>query len=106
MRDFGKAIERTQRHVVRLLGQAEEAIDRSPGDAVRECAPAALGLEPGNTDALAFLDSTLLVQQTLTGGEPPTNPAGVTFTQIDQPYVVTELTGGGGTPRLPDRDKW
>ena len=87
------AIERIQRRAERLLGRVEKATDQPWGDAVREYEPAALGLEPVNTDALAFLDSAPLVQQTLTGGEISTNLAGVTFTQIGQPYLVTELTG-------------
>lgn len=98
MRDFGRAIERIQRRIVRVLGQAEKTTDQAQGDAVREYPPAAPGLDPDNPDALAFLDSARLVHQTLTGSETPTNPAGLPLTQIDQPYLVTELMGGGGIP--------
>ena len=42
---------------------------------MREYGPVALDLEPGNTDALAFLDSAQLVLPTPTEGETPRNPA-------------------------------
>ena len=96
------ASERIQRRIDRLLDQAEEAMDQLKWDAVGEYAQAALGLDPGNTDALAYLDSAQLVQQTLAGGATPTNPTKATFTQTDQPtsfangrYQVKQLLGEG-----------
>jgi hypothetical protein len=48
------ASERIQRRIDRLLDQAEEAMDRSDWESVRDYAKVALGLDPENTDALAF----------------------------------------------------
>ena len=56
-RGLSMASERIQRRIDRLLDQAEEAMDQLKWDAVGEYAQAALGLDPGNTDALAYLDS-------------------------------------------------
>ena len=101
------ASERIQRRIDRLLDQAEEAMDQLKWDAVREYAQATLGLDPGNTDALAYLDSAQLVQQTLPAGETPTDPTGVTFTQTDQPtffangrYQVKKFLGEGGKKKV------
>ena len=101
------ASERIQRRIDRLLDQAEEAMDQLKWDAVGEYAQGALGLDPGNTDALAYLESAQLVQQTLTGGATPTNPTVATFTQTDQPtsfangrYEVKRFLGEGGRKRV------
>ena len=51
------ASERVQRRIERLLDQAEDAMDGSNWESVREHAKVALGLDPENTDALAFLAS-------------------------------------------------
>ena len=75
---------RIQRHIDRLLDQAEEAMDQLKWDAVREYAQAALGQDPGNTDSLADLDSAQLVRQFLAGGATATSAIGATFTRPDQ----------------------
>ncbi len=100
------ASERIQRRIDRLLDQAEEAMDQLRWDAVREYAQAAPGLDPGNTDALAYLDSAQLVQQTLNGGATPTSPPVATF-QTDQPssfangrYQVKRFLGEGGKKKV------
>ena len=57
------ASERVQRRIERLLYQAEEAMDRSDWESVQEHAKVALGLDPQNSDALAFLASVEQVLQ-------------------------------------------
>ena len=57
------ASERVQRRIDRLLDQAEEAMDSLNWDAARDYAQAVLGLDPGNADALAYLDSAQRVQE-------------------------------------------
>ena len=67
------ASERIQRRIDRLLDQAEEAMDRSDWESVRDHAKVALGLDPENTDALAFLAS---VEQVLEAGSTvPSSPS-------------------------------
>ncbi len=56
------ASERVQRRIDRLLDQAEEAMDSLNWDAVRDYAHAVLGLDPTNSDALAYIDSAQRVQ--------------------------------------------
>ena len=77
------ASDRIQRRLERLLDQAEEAMDRSDWESVREHAKVALGLDPESADALAFLasveqvldsESTLPPPQT-TGGPSAAPPA-------------------------------
>ncbi len=75
---------RIQRHIDRLLDQAEKGMDQLKWDAVREYAQAALGLDPGNTDSLADLDSAQLVRQFLAEGATATSTIGATFTWTDQ----------------------
>ena len=47
--------ERIQRHIDRLLNDADGAVARFDWDAVRQCAEAVLRLDPANVDALSFL---------------------------------------------------
>ncbi len=51
------ASERILRQVDRLLDEAEESVSRLDWSVVRERARAVLGLEPGNTDAVAYLEA-------------------------------------------------
>ena len=99
------ASERVQRHIDRLLDQAEEAMESLNWDAARDFAQAVLGLDPGNADAIAYLDSSLRVQDnqpsTLTPEKPISAPAG------DQPtsfangrYQVKRFLGEGGKKKV------
>ena len=60
------ASERIQRRIDTLLDEADQAISRSDWESVRDHAKVALGLDPENTDALAFLAS---VEQVLEAEE-------------------------------------
>ncbi len=99
------ASERVQRRIDRLLDQAEEAMDSLNWDAVRDYAQAVLGLDPANTDALAYIDSAQRVQDN--------QPAAVTAeprreaAAADQPtsfangrYQVKQFLGEGGKKRV------
>ncbi len=110
------ASERVQRRIERLLDQAEEAMDRSDWEAVRDHAKVALGLDPENADGLAFLASVEQVietESTTTSLETHLTPQ-----VTDQPtsfangrYQVKRFLGEGGkkkvylaTDTLLDRD--
>ncbi len=99
------ASERVQRRIDRLLDQAEEAMDSLNWDAVRDYAQAVLGLDPTNTDALAYIGSAQRVQDN--------QPAAVTAepqreaAAADQPtsfangrYQVKQFLGEGGKKRV------
>ena len=104
------ASERIQRRIDRLLDQAEEAMDRSDWESVRDHAKVALGLDPENTDALAFLasveqvleaESTVPSSQS-TGG-PPTAPehSPIQPTSFaNGRYQVKQFLGEGGKKRV------
>ena len=68
------ASERVQRRIDRLLDQAEEAMDRLDWGTVRECARVVLGLDPENSDALAFLTSEEQVLQNISRTQPEPSP--------------------------------
>ncbi len=93
------ASERVQRQIDRLLDQAEEAMGQMAWDAVRDCAKAVLGMDSSNNDAIAFLASAEQVLGTdSTASEPLASPIVTVFDlgqEADQPYMVTELMGGG-----------
>ncbi len=104
------ASERIQRRIDRLLDQAEEAMDRSDWESVRDHAKVALGLDPENTDALAFVASVeqvLEAEPTLpsspaTGGPPAApvpNPVQPT-SFVNGRYEVRKFLGEGGKKRV------
>ncbi len=71
------ASERIQRQIERLLDQAEEAMGSSDWKSVRDHAKVALGLDPENADALAFLASVeqvLEAESTLQSPQPGGSP--------------------------------
>ncbi len=99
------ASERVQRRIDRLLDQAEEAMDSLNWDAARDYAQAVLGLDPGNADALAYLDSAQRVQE----NQPSTviSEKPITAQPPDQPisfangrYEVKRFLGEGGKKRV------
>ena len=79
------ASERVQRRIERLLDQAEDAMDGSNWESVREHAKVALGLDPENTDALAFLAS---VEQVLKD-ESEVPPEQVEAKSTEPPIIAT-----------------
>ncbi len=49
--------DRIQRHIDRLLDDADEALTRFDWEAVRQCSEAVLRFDPNNVDALSFLEA-------------------------------------------------
>ena len=99
------ASERVQRRIDRLLDQAEEAMDSLNWDAARDYTHAVLGLDPGNADALAYLDSALRVQENQPFTATPEKP--ITAQPPDQPtsfangrYEVKRFLGEGGISQV------
>src|SRR5947209_3574099 len=101
--------ERVQRHLERLLDQADEAIKQRDWASVRECARDVLSLDPENGDALTFLaaaERNLSAQPSETalptGGLPsPTPPAATPAAAIPAAfaagrYQVLSVLGQGG----------
>ena len=94
-----------------MLDQAEEAMDRSDWESVREHVKVALGLDPGNTDALAFLASveTVLETESIVESSPPLTSPPVPNPTVtpDQPtsfangrYQVKRFLGEGGKKKV------
>ena len=104
------ASERLQRRLERLLDQAEEAMDRSDWESVRDHAKVALGLDPNNTDAIALLASVeqvLATESTVpssesTGVEPTTSePSQIQPTSFaNGRYQVKRFLGEGGKKKV------
>ena len=99
------ASERVQRHIDRLLDQAEEAMESLNWDAAHDFAQAVLGLDPGNADALAYLDSAQRVQENQPSTPSPEKPIGAP--PADQPtsfasgrYEVKRFLGEGGKKKV------
>ena len=99
------ATERVQRQIDRLLDQAEEAMQSRDWEAVGDFAQAVLGLNPGNADALAYLDSARRVQD-----NQPSTPSlekPISGPPTDQPtsfakgrYEVKRFLGEGGKKKV------
>ncbi len=99
------ASERVQRHIDRLLDQAEEAMESLNWDAARDFAQAVLGLDPGNADAIAYSYSAQRVQDNQPSTPNPEKAASAS--SPDQPisfangrYEVKRFLGEGGKKRV------
>ena len=97
------ASERVRRQIDRLLDQAEEAMGQMNWDSVRDCAQAVLGLDYGNADALAFLNSADRVLRNQPGDGTHEIQSPTPTAQTDQPtsfangrYEVKRFLGEGG----------
>ncbi|MDP6512568.1 MAG: protein kinase, partial [SAR202 cluster bacterium] len=94
---------RIQRHIDRLLDDADEALTRFDWDAVRQCSEAVLQFDPNNVDALSFLEAA---NRDLDSGDKaqanadapladmPSDNAPKTFS--DGRYEVRRFLGEGG----------
>ena len=102
--------ERVQRWIDRLLDQAEEVMDRSDWEGVREHAKVALGLDPENAGALAFpssVEQVLKAESTpqswqVTAGPPfaPKPPEVQPTSFANGRYEVTRFLGEGGKQKV------
>jgi len=88
------ASERIQRRIDRLLDQAEEAMDRSDWESVRDYAKVALGLDPENTDALAFLAAVEQVLEAESTVPSPQSPAAQPRESAPSPVQPTSFANG------------
>ena len=68
------ASERLQRHIGRLLDEADQAIIQRQWDVVRERAQDILAIDPENSDGLAFLTTA---ERALATSAPPVQPSPV-----------------------------
>jgi serine/threonine protein kinase len=103
--------ERFQRRIERLLDEADEAISQFDWEKVRQCAQAALAIDPQNSDGLTFLatvERALGGSPPVAGAQPTTSSQAPTFpTTPDQPasfadghYQVKSFLGEGGKKRV------
>jgi serine/threonine protein kinase len=100
--------ERTQRHIDRLLDEADKAIASRDWATVRQHAQDVLDLDPGNADALDFLAAMVRKSQADTDVGPPETPGAPAASKEDtQPssfangrYSVKRFLGQGGKKRV------
>ena len=101
------ASERLQRHIERLLDEADQAIVQRQWDVVRERAQDILAIDPENSDGLAFLASAERALEVSTPASPtgqaPASPPIASTPTPSQPtsfadgrYQVKRFLGEGG----------
>ena len=101
------ASDRVQRQIDRLLDEAEKAISQRDWEKVGNCARDVLRLEPGNTDALAFLAAaerdTGSIQPVQANPAPPPVSAPIAeqpTSFADGRYQVLRFLGEGGKKKV------
>ena len=93
------ASERFQRHVERLLEEADDAISRYDWEAVRQAAQAVLAIDPENSDGLTFLATA---EQAMGGSPSPQTseptPAPTSTAAVDPHQSGSPSHGPVGLP--------
>ena len=101
--------ERIQRQIDRLLDEADDAARRLDWDTVASRAQAALGFDPGNSDAQDYLQiaernaRTQAPQGAMSSGGAPSDGsalAAIPASFVDGRYEVKQFLGEGGKKRV------